>query len=182
MVNEDIIETEEALKRLKKISGIIRVFLIVLAGLLTILLVVKLWAAVASLGPQPSEGMLQIGVKIFFMVVADGIGIACLLIGSSVFSALKKGDEPFSRRQSRIIRIAALLLILDVLIGIFGAVGLPWSAQYGQATVGVSLSSSTGETLIPINAGEIVIAGILLGLSVIFDYARILQKLSDETL
>ena len=36
--------------------------------------------------------------------------------------------------------------------------------------------------VINVNVGELVIAGILLGLSVIFDYARILQKLSDETL
>ncbi|WP_102375741.1 hypothetical protein [Raoultibacter massiliensis] len=181
MVNEDMLETEKALRRLMMISGMIRLFLIAFACLLSVLLVVKIGAAVAALSAESSNGIFQAVAKIVLIVITDGIGIVCLLIGSSVFAALKKGDEPFSRRQSRVIRIAALLLLIDVLLSTLGAVGLPWFAQYGQATVGI-LPSSGETTLIPINAGEIVIAGILLGLSVIFDYARILQKLSDETL
>ena len=47
----------------------------------------------------------------------------------------------------------------------------------------VGMTPSYGEsTLINVNAGDLIVAGILFGLSVVFDYARYLQELSDETL
>ena len=121
------------------------------------------------------------GVSTVFMVVSDLIAITCLWIGASVFASLKKGDDPFSKRQVRILRIAVLLLIVDFIISAVGAAGIPWIAQHGEAVIG--MSPSYGERMIiPLNVGELVIAGILFGLSVVFDYARLLQQLSDETL
>ncbi|WP_139651289.1 hypothetical protein [Raoultibacter phocaeensis] len=176
MINEDVLETELAFNRLKKISKGIRLLLIVLACFVIVLLAIKLGAALFA---TPTES--QNVAAVLFTVVSDLIVMACLFIGASVFSALGKGEDPFSKRQSRIIRIAALLMLLDVIIGIFASVGFPLVTDFGQASVGL-LPSQGGRTIVSINAGELVIAGILVGLSVIFDYARLLQKLSDETL
>lgn len=182
MVNEDVLETELAFNRLKKISRGIRFFLIMLACFVAILLVVKLWAALfGTPEDQLSGGLLQNITAVGYIVVSDAIVMVCLLIGANVFSALGKGIDPFSKRQVRIIRIAALLLIIDVVINALGAVGLPWFAQLGPASIGMTQSHG-GRLMIPINAGELVIAGILFGFSVVVDYARLLQKLSDETL
>ncbi len=183
MLNDEVRETEQAFGRLKKISGGIRLFLIALAGLMAILLVVKLWAAFAALAESISGGDLVPGIaSVAFVAFTDLIVIACLLIGASVFSALKQGDDPFSKRQVRIIRIAALLLLLDVLAGAFASVGMPWAVQFGQTYIGSSPSFGDVGLVVNVNVGELVIAGILIGLSVIFDYARLLQQLSDETL
>lgn len=182
MLNNDVQETEQAFGRLKRISGGIRVFLIILAILVTVLLIVKTWAAVSGFFAGASdERALPDVFSIVFMVLTDIISVVCLLIGSNVFSALKKGDDPFSQRQVTIIRIAALLLIFDVLIGLFGSVGISWVTQFGQTSIGSA--PSFGEVqIINVNIGELIIAGLLLGFSVVVDYARLLQKLSDETL
>lgn len=178
MINQDVIDTEASLNRVKRISGGIRVFLLVLAGLLAILLAVKVWVAFLEL---PDGNIAQDGMSILLMAVTDAIIIACVLIGSDVFATLKKGVDPFSRRQSRIIRVAACLLLVDLVLSAFGASAFPWFAQYSEMTVG--MTPSYGEsTLINVNAGDLIVAGILFGLSVVFDYVRYLQELSDETL
>lgn len=183
MLNDEVRETEQAFGRLKKISGGIRFLLVALACLMAILFVVKLWAAFAALAEAASEGNLVPGIaSVAFMAFTDLVVVACLLIGASVFSALKKGKDPFSKRQVRIIRIAALLLLLDALVGAFVSFGMPWAVQLGQASIGSSPSFGDVDVVVNINVGELVIAGILVGLSVVFDYARLLQQLSDETL
>ena len=71
--------------------------------------------------------------------------------------------------------------MLDLAVTAAGSVGAPWLASYDLLTVGMN-TGPAAETIVNVNAGDLVVAGILFGLSVVFDYARLLQELSDETL
>lgn len=173
MTNEDAINTERALEKVKKISRGIRVFLLALAVLMGALLLVKAGAAIGSAG--------GFAASIVPMAVSDAIVIACIAIGAKVFSDLGRGVDPFSEKQSKRLRAAALLLVLDLAVTAAGSVGAPWLASYDLLTVGMN-TGPAAETIVNVNAGDLVVAGILFGLSVVFDYARLLQELSDETL
>ncbi|HJF66388.1 MAG TPA: hypothetical protein K8U77_09795, partial [Slackia equolifaciens] len=57
-------------------------------------------------------------------------------------------------------------------------------AGTGEATVGVAIGAVAGEAdkLIPINAGDIVLAVVLFCVALIVEYGSLLQQLSDDTL
>ncbi|WP_303203282.1 hypothetical protein [Raoultibacter timonensis] len=175
MSKKDVVETNASFERVRRISGLIRIFLIAVAFVLGILLAVKLWGAVSSVSVAANY------LQILSIAASDALIIACVLIGSSVFATLDRGVDPFSKRQSRRLRAISILLLADLAIGVVGSVGAPWLSQYDMVTVGMS-ASPAAETILNVNAGDLIVAGILLGLSVVFDYARIIQDLSEGTL
>ncbi|WP_304426277.1 hypothetical protein [uncultured Adlercreutzia sp.] len=98
----------------------------------------------------------------------------------AIFSAIVRGDAPFSEAQAdrlRLIAVAAFAFVLAELVfsdSVSAALLPPLGLDMG-------INDEGSKPIFNLNIGMLVFSAIMYSLSVIFRYAALLQQLSDDT-
>lgn len=129
-----------------------------------------------------SSGLDSIKLRGIIYILLHGIVISILLfISVRVFSSVVAGESPFTMRQVWRFRIAALVLLALVVVEAFVAVGFSQTVQL----LGTDMIYDGGYALdrdqIDINIMALFFAAMVFGISVVFQYGSLLQRLNDET-
>lgn len=180
MPQSETVEAEKSLLQIRNASKVIYCVLnsIFILCCLFLLLILVLFG-VSEIVPD-----LLFDVQVDFLnmvtLVCTGIFVTILFkLITNVFRDVAKGSTPFTLMQVRRIRIAALIIALDALVGTVFSPGFIYAMQVGGINIGYTV---IGQPSVPIDLGEILTAICLFCLSFVFKYGVLLQRLSDETL
>lgn len=105
---------------------------------------------------------------------------ALLLLSISVFSDVAKGEPPFSLKQAARLRAVGLLFAALVVVEAVLSYGFVYTAEVPNAPLQVYVAGAE-QGRVEINVMAAFFAIMLLGLSMVFRYGALLQRLSDET-
>lgn len=129
-----------------------------------------------------SDSSFAVDVEWFDLLslICVGALISLILkILSDVFGDTARGQSPFTMVQVKRVRIVAIALFADAVVGIFASPGFISSLHIAGFDVDYTVS---GQVVIPVDLGEILAALCLIALSFVFKYGVLLQEFSDETL
>lgn len=184
MAIDEASDTERALNRLKKTGRFLSTGFRIIFVVYCII-----WIALAGLFflvaffPDVVPGSGSGGLQPFILCVLFGLLIAGLLrIAVLIFDDVSKGESPFSIRQVKRIRLAAILFLAYVVLEMIFPSGQSSLVQQGDFQVNYWVADRSEHTSIQINFGMLGAAIIFYCLSLVFEYGTLLQQLSDETL
>lgn len=184
MTIDELSDTERALNRLKKTARLLGLgFRIVLAAYCVIWIALSILFFLVAFFPDVVPGSGPGGLQPFILCVLFGLLIAGLLrIAVLIFDDVAKGESPFSMRQVKRIRLAALLFLVYVVLEMVFPSGQSSLVQQGDFQVNYWVADRSENASIQINFGMLGAAIIFYCLSLVFEYGTLLQQLSDETL
>lgn len=177
----EAIDTSAA--KVTKVSQLLYGFFVVL--LVGILVATGAILAFTLCSGAVQDNVISIASSCLKMVLESSVLFFMVWVLLSIFKDISKGSSPFTRRQARRLRIAALLQIAHAA---FSAVMSPVVLEimgFEAVALGAMVGSSSTEGMarfIPINVGDIVLAVVLFCAALIVEYGSLLQQLSDDTL
>lgn len=139
------------------------------------------FGSIGGIRQESAMDALQLGM----LVLEASIAVFMIWVLRSIFCDISKEASPFTRKQARRLRIAAVLWVAHAIVvalsspAFLAAVSLD-DVVFG-ATVGYGTTTELG-SFIPINVGDIVLAVVLFCAALIVEYGSLLQQLSDDTL
>lgn len=179
MVGQEAKEINAALGRISKTCNAISLICLAVFGLFGIFWTVELFSSVFEL---VSEGTNDIGLMIFFDTLVNGAGIILLLLVAFIFfKQAAHGNTPFSAKQIKRIRIAGIVLLIIALFQCFLSLYYSYDAILFDLKAGFIVDAIFNETFIEYDLVTLALGLFLFGLSVMFEYGMLLQRLSDET-
>lgn len=184
MVDNEIEETERSLVRLKKASKVISVVFRILFYIYCLVwLALVVLFSVLTFSPELVPSAQSIDVIPLLSCLLFGFLIAALLrVATLIFADVAKGESPFSHRQIKRIRIAALVFLVYVVAEMLIPSGGTTIVPEGDWHVAYSVSEEPSASVVDLNFGMLGAAVIFYCLSLVFEYGTLLQRLSDETL
>lgn len=122
------------------------------------------------------------GFKELLFIFMHGFVVVILLFAvMRSFSDVVKGYSPFTTKQVNLFKFASALLVLLVVIDAI----LSTSFFFGYEVAGVDIAAYQGHQMgsakVNIDMMTLFFAAILYGVSVLFRYGTLLQRLTDET-
>lgn len=181
----DIDLIEDSAKKAQLVSGVLfRVFTVLFWLSIIAFSAISILMVISGIEDY-SSGRQKVGPASFAKMLLEALLICgIILIIKRSFGDIAQGNSPFSRLQAKRLRIVAVLLLAHALLTTIVSPGILSVAGTGEATVGVAIGAVAGEAdkLIPINAGDIVLAVVLFCAALIVEYGSLLQQLSDDTL
>lgn len=173
-------ETMRSLCRIRKISKAAllccKSFFVAFVAFWMLIFCVSLYSVFSS------DSSFAVDVEWFDLLslICVGALISLILkILSDVFGDTARGQSPFTMVQVKRVRIVAIALFADAVVGIFASPGFISSLHIAGFDVDYTVS---GQVVIPVDLGEILAALCLIALSFVFKYGVLLQEFSDETL
>ncbi|WP_101723504.1 hypothetical protein [Eggerthella timonensis] len=159
-------------KHLKNISLIFSAVYLVAWLLLLVLMTTD--AATAGVDARKLKG-------ISYVASYGVVTLLLLFVAYRSFSDVVNGESPFTMKQVSRFRYAALLLVALVIIDTILSTGFTYA--FNMAGVDYSALGNHGmeQRHLRINAEPLFFAVILYGISVLFRYGVLLQRLTDET-
>lgn len=122
------------------------------------------------------------GVKGVLYVLFYGLVIEALLYDAfQSFSDIVSGESPFTTKQVFRFRFASLLLLFLAVIDAALSTGFIYYSNVMGISFGAMGNDGVGGSQISINAMALFFAAMLYGVSVLFRYGALLQRLTDET-
>ncbi|WP_080798994.1 hypothetical protein [Arabiibacter massiliensis] len=121
-------------------------------------------------------------VRTVLYILCNGIIISFLLVISvQIFAGIVAGDSPFTMKQVRRFRVTALLLF--ALAFVEALLAANFSQVVNVPNTYVVYDSVGGAEPVPIDINIMILffAVMILGVSIVFQYGNLLQRLSDET-
>lgn len=176
-------ELETSLNQVKKNGGwaytLFQVFFFTCLAYTAIVLILAMADLLAP-------GMLAISSSFgWFALLAMAVHaipfLAIVKLVANMLRDVSKGETPFSLKQVKRIRWIALLILADVILSALFSPGVIGMISAGTLDMGYMATSQTSN-FVSINVSELFFAGVLLCLSLVFQYGMLLQKFSDETL
>ena len=181
----DIDLIEDSAKKAQIVSGVLfRVFTVLFWLSIIAFSAISILMVISGIEDY-SSGRQKVGPASFAKMLLEVLLICgIILIIKRSFGDIAQGNSQFSRLQAKRLRIVAVLLLAHALLTTIVSPGILSIAGTGEATVGVAIGAVAGEAdkLIPINAGDIVLAVVLFCAALIVEYGSLLQQLSDDTL
>ncbi len=141
------------------------------------------WAAlvgvmVFSSKTQVSSSELR---EVVYVICCGLMVILLLFAAARSFSDIVNGESPFTMKQVNRFRFAALLLVL---LAIVDAI-LSTNFLYGFDVAGFNVAAygghEMGQAKVNVNMMLLFFSAMLFGVSVLFRYGVLLQRLTDET-
>lgn len=161
-----------ACKRLKSISLVCSVVFLVAWFLLLAFMITD--AVVKGFDAHKLKGIL-------YVAFYGAVTISLLFVAFRSFSDVANGESPFTLKQVSRFRFAALLLLTLAIVDTL----LSTAFVYGFDIAGIDFAASGNHGVVQrhvrINAEPLFFAVILYGISVLFRYGVLLQRLTDET-
>lgn len=159
-------------KHLKNISLVCSAIFLVAWLLLLVLMITD--AATRGFDARKLKGML-------YVASYGTVTLLLLFVAFRSFSDVVSGESPFTMKQVSRFRYAALLLVMLVIVDTILSTGFTYA--FNMAGVDYSALGNYGmdQKHIRINAEPLFFAVILYGISVLFRYGVLLQRLTDET-
>ena len=180
MLVEELSEAQSALKRIQRISKYMAVILkaaVILFCLVWVAIIIALGLMALSFIPSNSAVEASTVIPFGFYGFAT---ILLLIILQGVFSDIAKGSSPFTKKQVRRFRWAALVLFLGAVLEALFSSGAQFLIQ--SENMNVEYRDSSNGNILSINAGSILGSALLLTMSFVFEYGVILQEFTDDTL
>lgn len=180
MLVEELSEAQSALKRIQRISKYTAVILkaaVILFCLVWVAIIIALGLMALSFIPSNSAVEASTVIPFGFYGFAT---ILLLIILQGVFSDIAKGSSPFTKKQVRRFRWAALVLFLGAVLEALFSSGAQFLIQ--SENMNVEYRDSSNGNILSINAGSILGSALLLTMSFVFEYGVILQEFTDDTL
>lgn len=181
MAIQEIIELENSIGKVKRISKIIRLVCNVVA-----ILVVFTWIALLGLSlfeffSSNASSVIGLVYSVLSMSAISAWIVVFVRTVSSIFSEILNGEAPFGPRQVKKVKILSALML--VLFAIDTVISTGSVVLFNQLGVHVSIVSTFQPEIpfISINGGALFMAAVLYCLSIFFEYGTLLQRLSDET-
>lgn len=119
--------------------------------------------------------------EILYAFVYGLILVLLLLSGVRSFSAVVKGESPFTVNQVKRFRFAALLLILLTVVDATMSVGFSYDFTIAGVNAAAVGGGGADRIVTDIDLMPLFFAAILYGVSILFRYGVLLQRLTDET-
>lgn len=158
--------------RLKRISFVCSIVFLVACILLLTLMILD--AATKGFDAYKFRGML-------YVVTYSAVILWLLFVAYRSFSDVVNGESPFTLKQVGRFRNAAFLLLTLAIIDAFLSTSFIYGFNAGGIDVAALGNFGTDQNQIRINATVVFFAIILLGVSSLFRYGVLLQRLTDET-
>lgn len=180
MLVKELSEAQAAFRRIQRISKFMNIILkvaVVLFCLVWIAILIALGLVALSL--ISSDSGLEVATLIPFGFYGFAT-ILLLIILQGVFNDIEHGSSPFTKKQVRRFRWAALVLFAGAVLEAVFSGGAHFLLQ--SENMNVEYRDSSNSNILPINAGSILGAALLLTMSFIFEYGVILQEFTDDTL
>lgn len=176
---EEARELEVAMLRTGRICRCLKYICIACLAIFSLAWVILVWSMVVSLANQ-QQGLLI--PKEFLYVAMHGLVVIALLYAATQsFSNVARGFSPFTMKQVNLFRLASLLLILLAVIDAILSTGFLFDFEIA----GLDIVANEGWQMEPaklnIDMMTVFFAAILFGVSVLFRYGNLLQRLTDET-
>lgn len=146
--------------------------------------VLVIWAALAvvvnsSMNTVATYNLSTVSVAFSFL---QWLAVAVTLwVLSDVFAEIARGRSPFSRKTARKLCVAAVIMAVAVVANIVGPV---WSVTAINASGGYFSFSQEPNVVVNFDLETVLgalLAVVLLGMSAIFRYGAMLQRVSDDT-
>lgn len=171
-LEESLSGARRACKYLKNIALVCLVVLLFAWLLLITLLIVD--AAAKGFNAYNLKDML-------YVALYGAMALSLLFVAFRSFSDVVNGESPFTMKQVSRFRYAALLLIALVIIDTVLSTGFSYSFNMAGVNYVALGNHGIDPERIRINAEPLFFAVILYGVSVLFRYGVLLQRLTDET-
>lgn len=179
MHNEEILETEKSLSKIRKVCRLISTITIVIFALLCIWWVFTVAMIVVSLvNPELFDSVEGSGITGVLLLFVYGIVIGVIFtILIKIFKDTSEGASPFTILQVRRLRIIALMLVFYMLLDS----GIKYNAAFLQFN-GMNSGYASMSSVATIDFAPLMAAAVVFAFSFVFKYGVLLQELSDETL
>lgn len=115
-------------------------------------------------------------------VLAYGITImSLLLLATRTFTDIMKGASPFTEKQVNRFRVGALLLVLLTIVDMLLSTSFSYDVNIAAIGFGAHGNYGMEPEKVSVNVLALFFAAILYGISILFRYGVLLQRLTDET-
>lgn len=179
MDGEELREIEAAMAKVRRACRLLQRICAVCLVAFSIAWIVLICLQIVFAIDQQWEASRYGEVLFAFM---HGFVIVILLFAATLsFSDVAKGHSPFTAKQVYLFRLASILLVL---LAVVDAI-LSTSFYFGFEVAGFDIAAYQGHQMgsakVNIDMMTLFFAAILYGVSVLFRYGVLLQRLTDET-
>lgn len=180
MSGEEARELKTAIARVRKTATVIKIISISILGVFSFGWVFLTGLVLTS---GQSGGFVEgEAIRTLVYVMAYGLVMLLLLLSSvRIFSNIASGESPFTESQVKLFRAVGFLFALLALVEAVLSYGFSYDASVFGTAIVVEGNDGMPQSHIRINAAMMFLAAMFFGLSIVFRYGALLQRLSDET-
>lgn len=180
-MNEYTNETTTSLNKTQRVCKLMRTAMMVLFAVFCFGWAVSIGSiALALIAPDAFGSVSNIGpIALLLCFIYGAIAAIMFIVFIGMFTAVAKGESPFTLAQVKRLQIIAAMLVLYACVDTCVSAMVPF-LQIGIFSLGYT--STSDSMVIPINLTPIIAAAVILAFSFVFKYGVLLQEFSDETI